>query len=72
MNETGKQVEALKADVKRLKKEARRQKGLLAIARVQLNTKVKKLKLKGNMQKVLKNYPPSPATRIPSTPNLPS
>ena len=37
MNETGKQVEALK--VKRLKKEARRQKGLLAIARVQLNTK---------------------------------
>ena len=41
MNETGKQVEALKADVKRLKKEARRQKGWLAIAR--------ELKLKGNM-----------------------
>ena len=50
MNETGKQVEALKADVERLKKEARRRNGMLAIARVQLSTKkVRKLKLKGNM-----------------------
>jgi epidermal growth factor receptor substrate 15 len=39
MIETGEQVEALKADVERLKKEAMRQKGLLAIARVQLSTK---------------------------------
>ena len=36
--ETGKQVEALKADVERLKKDAKRQKGLLAIARKQLST----------------------------------
>ena len=39
MIEMGKQVEALKADVARLKKEARQQKGLLAVARVQLSTK---------------------------------
>ena len=39
MIETGKQVKALKADVERLRKEARRRKGMLAIARVQLSTK---------------------------------
>ena len=39
MIETGKQAEALKADVERLKKEAKQQKGLLAIARKQLSTK---------------------------------
>ena len=39
MVETGKQAEALKADVERLKKEAKQQKGLLAIARKQLSTK---------------------------------
>ena len=39
MIETGKQAEVLKADVERLKLEAMRQKGLLAIARKQLGTK---------------------------------
>ena len=39
MIETGKQAEALKADVERIKKEAKQQKGLLAIARKQLSTK---------------------------------
>ena len=39
MIETDKQVEALKADVERLKKEAKIQKGLLAIARKQLSTR---------------------------------
>jgi hypothetical protein len=39
MIETSEQVKALKADVRRLKKKARRQKGLLTIARVQLSTK---------------------------------
>jgi epidermal growth factor receptor substrate 15 len=39
MIETGKQAEALRADVERLKKEAKQQKGLLAIARKQLSTK---------------------------------
>ena len=39
MVETGQQAEALKADVEKLKKEAKQQKGLLAIARKQLSTK---------------------------------
>ena len=39
MIETGQQAEALKADVEKLKKEAKQQKGLLAIARKQLSTK---------------------------------
>ena len=39
MLETGQQAEALKADVEKLKKEAKQQKGLLAIARKQLSTK---------------------------------
>ena len=39
MIETGKQAEMLKADVERVKKEAKQQKGLLAIARKQLSTK---------------------------------
>jgi len=39
MIETGQKAEALKADVEKLKKEAKQQKGLLAIARKQLSTK---------------------------------
>ena len=39
MIETGQQAEALKTDVEKLKKEAKQQKGLLAIARKQLSTK---------------------------------
>ena len=39
MIEAGQQAEALKADVEKLKKEAKQQKGLLAIARKQLSTK---------------------------------
>lgn len=39
MIEVGKQAEALKHDVEKLKKEAKQQKGLLAIARKQLSTK---------------------------------
>lgn len=39
MVEAGQQAEALKADVEKLKKEAKQQKGLLAIARKQLSTK---------------------------------
>ncbi|KDR81377.1 hypothetical protein GALMADRAFT_239245 [Galerina marginata CBS 339.88] len=39
MVEAGRQAEALKADVDKLKKEAKQQKGLLAIARKQLSTK---------------------------------
>ncbi|KAH9483828.1 putative calcium-binding protein [Psilocybe cubensis] len=39
MVEAGQQAEALKADVDKLKKEAKQQKGLLAIARKQLSTK---------------------------------
>ncbi|KAF4615333.1 hypothetical protein D9613_002841 [Agrocybe pediades] len=39
MVEVGQQAEALKADVEKLKKEAKQQKGLLAIARKQLSTK---------------------------------
>ena len=39
MIETGQQAEALKVDVEKLKKEAKQQKGLLAIARKQLSTK---------------------------------
>jgi len=39
MVETGQLAEALKADVEKLKKEAKQQKGLLAIARKQLSTK---------------------------------
>ncbi|KAF8803613.1 hypothetical protein BYT27DRAFT_7171751 [Phlegmacium glaucopus] len=39
MIETGQQAEALRADVEKLKKEAKQQKGLLAIARKQLSTK---------------------------------
>jgi epidermal growth factor receptor substrate 15 len=39
MIETGQQAEALKMDVEKLKKEAKQQKGLLAIARKQLSTK---------------------------------
>ncbi|KAF8964114.1 hypothetical protein BDZ97DRAFT_2058743 [Flammula alnicola] len=39
MVEVGQQADALKADVEKLKKEAKQQKGLLAIARKQLSTK---------------------------------
>lgn len=39
MVEAGQQAEALKTDVEKLKKEAKQQKGLLAIARKQLSTK---------------------------------
>ncbi|PPQ70282.1 hypothetical protein CVT24_000845 [Panaeolus cyanescens] len=39
MIEVGKQADALKQDVEKLKKEAKQQKGLLAIARKQLSTK---------------------------------